>query len=129
MDQAFLYIMDNGLATARSYPTKDSNESCRYAPNMKYTGFDRCAKIPQGNYSKFLSAVVQQPVSVGINFSVKMSAYGLGVWDGECTTEMNKGMLVTGYGYDEELDMKYWKLKNTLGKSWGEEGYIRIKRE
>jgi hypothetical protein len=77
-----------------------------------------------------ISAILQNPVSVAINFSLKMAEYKTGVFDLDCTYKINKGMLVTGYGYDEDLDVKYWKLKNTLGDKWGQEGgYIRIRRD
>jgi hypothetical protein len=32
-----------------------------------------------------------------------------------------------GYGGKEEKDF-YWKLKNTVGDSWGTEGFINLKR-
>jgi hypothetical protein len=40
MDQAFWYLMDYGIATAKTYPeTPDTNGTCRYVKNMKFTGF------------------------------------------------------------------------------------------
>lgn len=93
---------------------------------MKFTSFSRCARVPSRNYSKLLSAIVQQPVSVGLNQPEDMLNYGGGVYDGDCTSEINHGMLLTGYG--EEEGNPYWILRNSLGKSWGINGYIYLKR-
>lgn len=133
MDQAFWYIIDNGIATEKSYPFRADNKTgkCVYVLNMKYTGFGRCASIPSGNYSKLVSAILQQPVSTAIDFSPDMISYSQGVYNGNCTDEINHGMLILGYGIDDTCNgpcngTAFWKLKNSFGPSWGENGYIRI---
>ena len=35
-------------------------------------------------------------------------------------------MLLVGYGSEDNVD--YWTLKNSLGITWGEKGYLRLKR-
>ena len=85
MDQAFWYMIDNGIATDTEYRDELPLKSCKYKPNMKFTGFTQCARIPSGNYSKLISAVVQSPVSVALNFSPDMIAYKGGIYDGNCT--------------------------------------------
>merc|ERR1719436_37845 len=33
-----------------------------------------------------------------------------------------------GYGYDEDLGMNYWNIRNSWSSSWGERGYFRLER-
>ena len=37
-------------------------------------------------------------------------------------------MTLVGYGTDEKYG-DYWLVRNSWGTNWGENGYIRIKRE
>lgn len=72
MEQAYWYVIDNGIANNISYPFKseDKNtEKCTYVQGKKFTTIGKCARIPTQNYSKFLGAVVQQPITVAMNIS------------------------------------------------------------
>jgi len=52
--------------------------------------------------------------------------YENGILDGDCGDGCTHAVLAMGYG--EENDVMFWKVKNSWGESWGEEGYIRILR-
>ncbi len=56
--------------------------------------------------------------------------YGGGVFDSECGTALDHGMLVVGYGmeYNHTHRLPYWLLKNSWGPAWGDSGYIKLAR-
>lgn len=70
------------------------------------------------------------PLSVGVNASLfSFQNYESGVYnDPLCTGEVNHAALLVGFGKDKQYG-KYWLLKNSYGKSYGENGYIRMTRE
>lgn len=71
--------------------------------------------------------VTEQPVSVAIK-SDSLQFYNGGIYDGECSGDINHAVLVVGYGSDEESGIDYWIIKNSWGENWGENGYIRLIR-
>lgn len=130
MDQAFWYIIDNGLATSKSYPTKIINDTtkqtCKYTKPMKAVSFSKCADVPSRNYTKLQSAVIQQPTSVALD-ATDMKSYAGGIFNGDCSNSyINQAMLIVGYG--SENNQTYWKIKNSFGPKWGDSGYILLER-
>jgi len=56
------------------------------------------------------------------------SMYGGGIFN-SCSKDatINHAVLCTGYGKDETLGEKFFKIANSWGSTWGEKGYIRLK--
>ena len=75
-----------------------------------------------------LAALQKGPVSVAIE--ADKSAFQLyqgGVLDNPaCGKDLDHGVLIVGYG--TQGSKNYWKVKNSWGAKWGEEGYIRMAR-
>jgi cathepsin L len=42
--------------------------------------------------------------------------------------KINHGVTLVGYGTDEKYG-DYWTIRNHWGTSWGEKGFMRLKRE
>ena len=71
------------------------------------------------------------PVSVAIQANKRsFQLYKSGIYsDPDCGYNLDHGVLLVGYGYDKSYDLDYWIIKNSWGKSWGENGYIRLLKD
>lgn len=126
MDQGFQYIIDNGgICSESEYPYTAEQGDCQSCKNVvqinKYMDIER-------NDEKILKrAVAQQPVSVAIQANLQsFQMYSHGIYsDDNCGEKLDHGVLIVGYGKDV---YDYWIVKNSWGKDWGENGYIRILR-
>merc|ERR1711957_1083002 len=74
------------------------------------------------------AAVAQQPVSVAIEADKSVfQHYSSGILTSDaCGSNLDHGVLAVGYGIDK--GQKYWKVKNSWGTSFGEDGFIRIEK-
>jgi len=74
------------------------------------------------------AAVAQQPVSVAIEADQSVfQHYTSGILTNDaCGENLDHGVLAVGYGVDN--GQKYWKVKNSWGTVFGEDGYIRIEK-
>ena len=73
-------------------------------------------------------AVLRQPVLAAVRLSDELQFYQKGVITPKCTRTPNHEVVVVGLG--TSLDgVKYWKMRNTWGPDWGEDGYFRMSRE
>ena len=129
MDLAFQYIINNGSCSNISYPYIGRDNQCN----------NTCKSLVKiSNYSDIIPnsevmlkyAVQRKPVSVAIQANKRsFQMYKSGIYsDPDCGFQLDHGVLLVGYGYDEDYDMDYWIIKNSWSDSWGEDGYIRIQR-
>ena len=130
MINAFKYVIDNGLCTNLSYPYDGNENTCQKDNCESVIKILNYSLVPQNNEYILKKYVNKQPVSVAIQANKRsFQLYKSGVYDDlDCGTELDHGVLLIGYGYDKNYDMDYWIIKNSWGKNWGENGYIRIKR-
>ncbi|CAF3643564.1 unnamed protein product [Didymodactylos carnosus] len=147
----FSYIRENGyrLNSETDYPygANGANQTCQKQGGVLLT-YNSTYKL---NYKQLpteneetLKQVIYDlgPVYVYYNagdrksndtqileVSRKFDHYASGVYEapGCCTScHMNHAMVIVGYGTENGTD--YWKLRNSWGPTWGDNGFIKIKR-
>jgi len=128
MDDAFKYVEKaKGLCSETEYPyTGKTGRVCEakkcskhYVPISEYTD------VKENNAADMETAVAAGPVSIAVDAAgLTWQFYHDGIVTRTCGTKLDHGVLAVGYGVDGSD--KFWKVKNSWGASWGEEGYIRL---
>jgi len=124
IDQVFAYVEQYGLE--EDY---QSNGTCNYDPSKVVVRISGFTDVSSDDDNALLQAVAQQPVAAGIEAdSTTFQFYTSGViTSSSCGTEIDHSVLIVGYGTENGIN--YWKVKNSWGQSWGEDGYVFIKRQ
>jgi len=126
MDDAFNWIIKNGgLATESDYPYHAQDGSCQGKASVaSITGY---SDVQQGSEDALMSALQQQPISIAIEADQSsFQFYKSGVFNGPCGQQLDHGVLLVGSGSDG--GQNYWRVKNSWGAGWGDQGYIRMTR-
>ena len=133
IDNAFSRIeKNNGLCTEDSYPYVSGTSttagscqtSCEIVSGSEITSF---TDVTPGSDEAMMTALSQQPVSIAIEADQKdFQLYKSGVFTGSCGTNLDHGVLAVGYGTSDGTD--FYKVKNSWGTTWGDDGYILLGR-
>ena len=131
---AFNYILKNGVLSYLSYRRKPHYKDlkCKRLKNdpvFRISGFHLLEPEDQTNLK--IAVALVGPISVSIKVTENFFAYRHGVFydtlcqdDGE---EPNHAVVLVGYGTDPDFG-EYWKIQNSWGPGWGENGYARMAR-
>ncbi|XP_072966889.1 senescence-specific cysteine protease SAG39-like [Typha angustifolia] len=132
MDNAFNFVVLNrGIDSESNYPYQGYQSNCNVRNLLlnHVATIRRYQKVPRNSEPALMRAVARQPVSVGIDAGGSdFQFYHSGVFKGSCGTSLNHGVTVVGYGIDSERT-KYWIVKNSWGKGWGDNGYILMQKD
>jgi len=130
MDYGFEYVeKEHGLCTETAFPYDAKTEKLQCnSKRSACTHMDPITgyKDVQKNSSDQLeTALTQGPVSIAIEADQSaFQLYKKGILSGRCGTKLDHGVLAVGYS--NEGQDHFWKVKNSWGPNWGEDGYIRL---
>jgi len=134
---AFNYVIKNGgIMTNKTYPYSTASYSNAKAGNCKYsknTGV--ITKVTSWAYSSKVGALSETqmlndlwaygPLTVCLS-ATNWSYYRGGIFSAATGSALDHCVQLVGYG--TASGVPYWTLRNQWGASWGENGYIRVKR-
>lgn len=133
MDSAFSWIeYNNGLCAEEDYiytsgDTKSAGTCIQGCDNIVGSKIQSFVDVPPSSDADMMDALTKQPVSIAIEADQKdFQLYTSGVFTGACGTSLDHGVLTVGYGTMNGVD--YYRVKNSWGTTWGDEGYIYLGR-
>lgn len=129
MDDAFKYVEKNGLCLEMDYPYKGTDGTCQASKRVPAVRISGYTDVASKDLDALESAAAGRPISVAVDAAgLGWQLYKGGVYSGglfgACGTALDHGVLVVGY----DRSGGYWKVKNSWGATWGEKGYIRLKK-
>lgn len=137
VSESLKFVLDNnGIDTEQSYPYQgntDNNDNSTCQLNAVQTNFTikSINRITPPGLEWLLQTAIATIGPVAVHFDASLESfqfYSSGIYyDFACSkTNGNHYGLAIGYGTENKLG--YYIVKNSFGRSWGENGYVRMAR-
>lgn len=111
---ALKYVIAKGIASESEYPYAAKTQSCKKDGGS----FKISSQAALSGCSGLQNGIQSRPISVTVD-ARNWSPYRSGVFS-NCGSGIDHAVLLVGI-----VDGN-WKIKNSWGTSWGEQGYIRL---
>jgi len=121
-----------GLTTETLYPYVSGggrDQKCKSPIPTAVAKVANYTKLPENQYDPLLNAIATVgPIAISVD-AAAWGRYSSGVFDGcnQKNPDIDHAVQLVGYGTDAKLG-DYWIVRNSWGPSYGEKGYIRLKR-
>jgi cathepsin L len=123
----YLKSTKNGLALEANYPYKAKDGVCKTSVEGS-ANLISYKKVSMNSYEDVMAAIQYGPLAISVDASSWFS-YSGGIYDG-CDMnqpDLDHAVQLVGYGEDGQGNY-WWKIRNSWGSSWAEDGYIRVRR-
>lgn len=130
-NNAFDYFKQKNIVTDIGYPYKAARAAtCGYTDGMsgdtglKLTGLNY-HYMDYGN-ANFDDILAKGPCATAVFVNQDWYDYSSGVFSGGCTGQINHAVVIIGFS---NADGGYFKIRNSWGTGWGEQGHIRLRND
>ncbi|KAL4422406.1 hypothetical protein ABPG75_008603 [Micractinium tetrahymenae] len=134
----FEWVMRHGAVSDKDWPYKAQETSCSAKEHAMMhrdvvVTIDGFVNVPKHNETALMQAVSHTPTVVAVccgDYLDQWHLYKSGIMGDsvQCTRPLDHSVLAVGYDTDQETGEQYWLIKNSWGASWGEGGFVRLKR-
>ncbi|CAD2217099.1 cysteine peptidase B [Angomonas deanei] len=130
MEYAFDWLLENRngyIYTEESYPYASGNGATpKCQDNHTFGAYISGSVFVEQNETVMEAWLAEHgPLAIAVDANAFLS-YNGGVLEDCGAFRINHG--VTLVGYNNSAPVPYWIIKNSWGTSWGEDGYIRVKK-
>jgi C1A family cysteine protease len=130
MDNAWAWLVSKehgNIATEASYPYVSGGGNVPKCALPKTTGatISGHEDLPQNEDQMATWMSTNGPISIGVD-ATSWQTYTSGIMTNCISSQVDHGVLAVGF--DNTNNPPYWIIKNSWAASWGEDGYIRVKK-
>jgi len=128
---AYAFVRDHGIPLESDLQYTGQTGKCQHSEGLypttqrvRVSGFHA---LPSNKYAPLMNALVREgPAVVSVDGNTWFD-YESGVFDG-CSKDVVLGHAVLLVAYGSDAGKPYWRIQNSWGADWGEQGYIRLTR-
>jgi len=122
---AYDWLVNNAFCSEDSYPYEARDGTCRKS-SCKEVAKDAGSGLITVGEQGILSKIQNDgPISVSVDASV-WSSYTGGILE-RCGSQTNHAVVVVAYEPTQGTTPAAWRIRNSWGSSYGEQGHIRLK--
>jgi len=123
------YVKEHGLALLEEYPGDSTHSECKDVSATKKAHIGDWTLVKVNKLQALMNAVANKgPVLVSVQGNTWFD-YDSGVYAGcDENAIIGHSVVLVGYGIDAETGLRFWRIRNSWGLSWGEKGYMRLLR-